>query len=232
LTLLAFVAWHYEANAAELRLSWADNSKDEESFRIERKKDTREKFEEITVVGPNVTSYIDTSVEVGETYCYRVRAFTSVGNSAYSQEICATAGQEGPAVLKAIRPEQSSPPVPVGKDSAAPEEGAKRVAIIKTSSGGFLGLLSRSPNTSILSVDGMKVDKSESVEVSGGPHVIEIECIATPGFFSSKKIKQTYKYDLQAKGGHTYQINAELVGGFCKVWIDDTSRKEASLDDN
>jgi len=232
LTLLAVIAWHYEANAAELRLSWADNSKDEEGFRIERKKDTREKFEEITVVGPNVTSYIDTSVEVGETYCYRVRAFTSVGNSAYSQEICTTAGREGPAVSKAIRPEQSSPPVPIGKDSTAPEEGVKRVAIIKTSSGGFLGLLSQSPNTSILSVDGMKVDKSESVEVLGGPHVIEIECIATPGFFSSKKIKQTYNYDLQAKGGHTYQINAELVGGLCKVWIDDTSRKEASLDDN
>ena len=68
------------------------------------------------------------------------------------------------------------------------------------------------------------MDKSESVEVSGGAHVIEIECIAIPGFFSSKTIKETYNYGLQAKGGRTYQINAELVGGLCKVWIDDTSK--------
>ena len=111
-----------------------------------------------------------------------------------------------------------------------PKEGANRVAIIKTSSGGLLSLLSRSPNTSVLSVDGKKVAKSEVVEISAGPHVIEIECIGVPGFFSSRKIKQTINYDFKATGGHTYQINAGLVGGLCKVWIDDT--KEVSLDDN
>jgi len=274
LTLLAVIAWHYEANAAQLVLNWADNSKDEQGFRIERKKGTRGKYEEIATVGPNVTSYSDASAQVGVTYCYRVRAFTSDGNSAYSQEICATAEPKEASKSKAIidsyevrrptslysqpsedsqqvaaieagmrvdvvgiqgdwleiGPGQGRPPGFIRKDSTVPKEGAGRVAIIKTSSGGLLSLLSRSPNTSILSVDGKKVAKSEVVEISAGPHVIEIECVGVPGFFSSRKIKQTINYDFKATGGHTYQINAELVGGLCKVWIDDT--KEASLDDN
>ena len=103
LTLVVVIACHYEANAAQLVLSWADNSKDEQGFRVERrKKSTRGKFEEIATVGPNVTSYPDASAQVGETYCYRVRAFNSDGNSGYSQEICATAEPKEASKSKAI----------------------------------------------------------------------------------------------------------------------------------
>ena len=64
LTLLVVIAWDYEANAAQLFLSWADNSKDEEGFRIERKKGTQGKYEEIAIVAPNVTSYTDLSATI------------------------------------------------------------------------------------------------------------------------------------------------------------------------
>ena len=102
-------------------------------------------------------------------------------------------------------------------------ETASGVAIIKTSSSGFLGLFSRRPDTSIVSVDGKKIAESDSVEVSAGPHVIGIECTGSPRPFSSRKIKDIFAYDLQIKSDHIYQINAELVGGICKVWIDETS---------
>ena len=73
-------------------------------------------------------------------------------------------------------------------------------------------------------VDGKKVAQSDLVEISAGPHVVAIECIGTPRPFSSRKIKETIDYDLQAKDGHTYEINAELVGGMCKLWIEDTTK--------
>jgi hypothetical protein len=38
----------------------------------------------------NVTSYVDTSVNRGVTYCYQVRAVNSAGASAYTNEACKT----------------------------------------------------------------------------------------------------------------------------------------------
>jgi len=276
LTLLAVIAWNFDANAAQLFVKWTDNSKDEKGFRIERKKDKQGSFEEIASVGPNVTSYTDAGASVGTTYCYRVRAFNSVGNSAYTEDICVTAGPKEPSKSKAIiesyevrrntslysQPSESSQHVAVIKkgmkvdvvgivgdwleigptprrpsgfirtDSTVRKQEANGAAIIKTSSGGLRGIFSRRPNTSILSVDGKKVAKSDLVEVSAGPHVIGIECIGVPRRFSSRKIRDTFSYDLQAKGGHTYQINAELVGGMCKLLIDETSNKTPSREDN
>lgn len=268
LMLLAVTAWHYEASAAQLSLSWADNSKDEEGFRIERKLGTQGKYEEIAIVAPNVTSYTDNSAQAGTKYCYRVRAFNSVGSSTYSQETCTTAAPEEASKSKAIiglyrvhratplysQPSEDSQQVAtipaeikvqvvdilgdwleiqskhgrgsgfIRKDSTVPKETPSGVAVIQISSGGFLGLFSRRPDISILSVDGKKVAPSDFVEVSAGPHVIGIECIGAPRPFSSRKIKDTINYDLQAKDGHTYEINAELVGGMCKLWIDDTTK--------
>jgi len=42
-------------------------------------------------VGVNVTSYTDTNLTDGATYCYRVAAFNSAGSSAYTLEGCAAA---------------------------------------------------------------------------------------------------------------------------------------------
>ena len=44
----------------------------------------------IATVGPNVTSYSDSSLANSTTYCYRVNAFNSAGNSAYTNEACGT----------------------------------------------------------------------------------------------------------------------------------------------
>jgi hypothetical protein len=78
------------AHAAQLAMTWADNSVDEEGFLIERRPATGS-FVQISVVGPNVVSYLDASVASGGSYCYRVRAFNGVGMSAYTNEACGTA---------------------------------------------------------------------------------------------------------------------------------------------
>lgn len=48
-------------------------------------------FSQIAMVGRNLVSYVDSTVVPGSRYCYRVRAYNTVGNSDYSNEACATA---------------------------------------------------------------------------------------------------------------------------------------------
>ena len=88
--LIAALAWQTKVEAATLSLAWADNSTNETGFKIERKTGTTGTFAQIAIVGTNVTSYADSTLADGTTFCYRLRAFNSAGDSAYSNEVCAT----------------------------------------------------------------------------------------------------------------------------------------------
>ncbi len=77
-----------ETPAAQLQLTWTDNSDDEEGFEIER--ETTSTFDSIAIVEGDVTTFTDWGLAPGTTYCYRVRAFSIYGYSGYSNEACAT----------------------------------------------------------------------------------------------------------------------------------------------
>lgn len=83
-------------NAAEgqITLSWADNSEDEDGFKIERSTSMDSGFAEIGSVAANITTYTDTDVEPETEYFYRVRAFMDIENSAYSNVVSSTTGAE------------------------------------------------------------------------------------------------------------------------------------------
>ena len=89
--LLTSLSWRSQASAGDLRLAWNDNSNNEDGFKIERKTGTTGTFSQIATVGVNITSYNDTNLIDGATYCYRLAAFNSAGSSAYTPEGCATA---------------------------------------------------------------------------------------------------------------------------------------------
>ncbi len=78
------------ASAAQLTLSWADASDNEDGFGIERKTGTSGTFARVATVSSNVNTYTDASLASGTTYCYRVNAFNTAGSSAYTNEICGT----------------------------------------------------------------------------------------------------------------------------------------------
>jgi len=78
-----------ESLAAQLRLSWSDNSDNEEGFEIQRGNSDRE-FVVIAIVGTNANGYIDLNLAAGSTYCYRVRAFNADAISDFSNLGCAT----------------------------------------------------------------------------------------------------------------------------------------------
>jgi hypothetical protein len=80
----------YPALAAQLTLTWTDNASNESGFRVERRLNPRGSYSEIATLGPNVTTYADTTVTAGQGYGYRVRAYNSAGNSGYTIEACGT----------------------------------------------------------------------------------------------------------------------------------------------
>ena len=92
--LVAAVTWHEQVDAAQLTLTWTDNSDNEDGFRIERKTGTSGTFAQIATVGANVTSYIDSGLTSGTIFCYRLLAYNVAGDSAYSNEACGTTPQD------------------------------------------------------------------------------------------------------------------------------------------
>jgi hypothetical protein len=87
--LLVFAA--SGADAAQLTLSWADNAGGTATFKIERKTGTAGTYTQIATTGIGVTTYADSAIASGTTYCYRVRASNSSGDSGYSNEACGSA---------------------------------------------------------------------------------------------------------------------------------------------
>ena len=78
------------AIAAQLRLDWQDNSSNENGFEIWRA-EPGGTYAQIAARQSNATSYVDTTVTAGMTYCYLVRAYNDAGESDPSNEACNTA---------------------------------------------------------------------------------------------------------------------------------------------
>jgi hypothetical protein len=88
LTLLSFV----DATAAQLTVSWVDNSGGVASFSLERRAASSSTYSVVATVPRGVTSWVDLSVVSGSSYCYRVRAMTATSTSGYSNEACNKSG--------------------------------------------------------------------------------------------------------------------------------------------
>lgn len=71
-------------------ISWFDNSSGEEFFEVQKGPTLSGPWSAFTKTGPNVTSVDDTSVVLGQTVCYKVRAGTSAAVTIFSLAKCAT----------------------------------------------------------------------------------------------------------------------------------------------
>jgi len=76
-------------SSSEISLTWTDNSDNEDGFKIERK-EAGETYSVLVTVGTGVTSYNNIFLLSNTTYYYRVRAYSSLGFSDYSNEVSAT----------------------------------------------------------------------------------------------------------------------------------------------
>jgi subtilisin family serine protease len=73
------------SSTSTMTLAWQDNSGDEQGFRVERCQGAGcSDFVQVVELAANTTGYSDSGLQTGTTYSYRVRAFNTAGNSAYS----------------------------------------------------------------------------------------------------------------------------------------------------
>jgi len=70
------------ASASQINLSWSDNSANETGFKVERATSSAGPWGQIGTTA--AASYADTGLSGSTTYWYRVRAYNTAGNSAYS----------------------------------------------------------------------------------------------------------------------------------------------------
>jgi hypothetical protein len=76
------------ALAQQLSLSWTDNSGGQAGFIIQRGTGTSGPYAKIVQLPNGVTTYKDTAITYGTTYCYQVAAVNSAGVSAFSNLAC------------------------------------------------------------------------------------------------------------------------------------------------
>ncbi len=70
----------------KVTLKWKDNSKVEDGYVIERKQGEASSFSVLDSLGKNVGQYVDTTIEAGQIYIYRVQAYKGSAGSEYSNE--------------------------------------------------------------------------------------------------------------------------------------------------
>ena len=88
--LMSTLGWHADANAWQLSASWVgDITGNVTGYSLERATGASGPYAQITTTAVGVTTYTDSTAAAGTTYCYRARAFNSVGFSAYSNVACA-----------------------------------------------------------------------------------------------------------------------------------------------
>ena len=77
-------------SASQINLGWTDTASNETGFKIERKTGATGAWAQIATVVANIVSYSNTGLSPSTTYYYRVRSYTSITNSPYSNEANAT----------------------------------------------------------------------------------------------------------------------------------------------
>ncbi len=74
-------------NDVDAQLSWTDNTDGESGYLLERSENDPDNFTLLATVDPDVTTYTDPGLNLGSDYYYRIRAFTEMDTSAYSNVI-------------------------------------------------------------------------------------------------------------------------------------------------
>src|SRR5215510_9178532 len=87
---LSVLIWHAETIAGQLTGSWANSGGGATGISVERSLGSTGTFTEIATTSATATSYTDTLLADGTTYCYRVRSFNATAYSNYSNTACGT----------------------------------------------------------------------------------------------------------------------------------------------
>jgi chitodextrinase len=97
-------------SSSQINLTWQDNSSNESGFIVQRASSSSGPWTQIGLMGANVTSCAHTGLTAATTYFYRVCAYNTSGNSAFSAVTSAT--------TQAL-PDTTAPSIPSGITATA-----------------------------------------------------------------------------------------------------------------
>lgn len=83
-------------SAGSVRLTWVDNSYNEDGFQVERKTGAGGTWSQVGTAGEDATGFTDSGLSELTTYYYRVRAYNNAGDSDYSNEAAVTTPENKP----------------------------------------------------------------------------------------------------------------------------------------
>lgn len=89
-------------SATQVRVSWQDTSAIESGFVIERKLGDGA-WTALATVSTNMTAWIDSTVQPGTTYTYRVAARNAIGSSAWTQSAAVSTPRAAPAAVSILQ---------------------------------------------------------------------------------------------------------------------------------
>jgi len=69
---------------SQISLTWQDRSTNESGFKVERSTNGGSTWTQVATVGANATGYTASGLSASRTYHFRVRAYNTAGNSAYT----------------------------------------------------------------------------------------------------------------------------------------------------
>ena len=88
--LMSTLGWHADAIGWQLTATWVeDATMVVDGYSLERATLPDGTYAQVATTASGVTTYTDSTVTAGTTYCYRARAFNSAGYSVYSNVVCA-----------------------------------------------------------------------------------------------------------------------------------------------
>ena len=116
-----------ETTAYSVSVDWADESDNEDGFRVERKNGLEGTFVEVGTVASDATSFTDETVDPNGEYLYRVVAFNLDADSNRSNEAVAATGNLPPATPSNPFPQDASSEVSIsthlGWEGGDPDSG-------------------------------------------------------------------------------------------------------------
>lgn len=89
------------ASDVQINLAWAQTSPNEDGFRVYRSSDGTN-YTLVATAGINAVSYNNTGLTGNRTYWYKVAAYNTAGNSAYSNVASDTTAPQAPSALTAV----------------------------------------------------------------------------------------------------------------------------------
>ncbi|MEI7984242.1 MAG: fibronectin type III domain-containing protein [Armatimonadota bacterium] len=77
-------------SSTEIKLTWSDNSDNEDSFKIERRLDGSSNWDEVKTTSPNATTWTDSGLTKKTKYYYHIKSVNEIGSLGWTSEVNAT----------------------------------------------------------------------------------------------------------------------------------------------